>query len=124
MADIIPHRAVASSATHAHKAFIREMILSQKSEGYIANCKAIEKATPAEYAKVKCPVLIIGADEDKSTPVSGCEEIMKGLTGLKEGEGEGSGKKLVVLKGVGHWYCVERPDEVGRLVEGGVKALK
>jgi hypothetical protein len=41
--------------------------------------------------------------------LKGCEFIL-GEVGSQE-------KKLEVLKGVGHWHCVEAGDEVGRLVK-------
>ena len=86
--------------------------MSQDPEGYIANCKAIETATPPEYTKVQCPVLIIAGEVDKSAPLVGCEKIFSEL-----GTDQKS-KRLEVLKGIGHWHCVEAPDEVGPLVCG------
>lgn len=110
MANTIPYRATGSNATSLHKAFIREMILAQDPRGYIANCKAIEQATPPDYAGVKCPVLIIAGDEDKSAPLEGCKFILGELATEK--------KQLEVLKGIGHWHCVEATDEVAKLVGG------
>ena len=75
MANTIPNAAPGAAATPLHRAFIREMLLAQTPEGYIANCKAIENATPPEYAEVKCPVLIVAGEEDKSASVAGCEVI-------------------------------------------------
>jgi pimeloyl-ACP methyl ester carboxylesterase len=111
MANTIPTRAVGSATTPLQVAFIREMVLGQDPRGYIANCGAIEHATPPEYAKVKCPILIIAGDEDKSAPIEGCKTIVTGLTGVEE-----SKKKIEVLKGVGHWHCVERGEEVEKLI--------
>jgi pimeloyl-ACP methyl ester carboxylesterase len=111
MANTIPTRAVGSATTPLQVAFIREMVLGQDARGYIANCGAIEHATPPEYAKVKCPILIIAGDEDKSAPIEGCKTIVAGLTGVEE-----SKKKIEVLKGVGHWHCVERGEEVEKLI--------
>lgn len=118
MANTIPHRAVGPSTTPLQKAFIREMLLSQDPRGYIANCRAIEHATPPGYAKVKCPILIIAGDEDKSAPLEGCKLILGELKGVPEGK-----KKLEVLKGVGHWHCVERAEEVEGLVGGWCEGL-
>jgi pimeloyl-ACP methyl ester carboxylesterase len=53
-------------------------------------------------------MLIIAGDEDKSAPLTGCEFIL-GQLGSKS-------KSLEVLKGVGHWHCVEAGDEVARFV--------
>lgn len=110
MANTIPNGATGSKATATQKGFIREMLMAQDPAGYIANCRAIELATPPEYSKVKCPLLIIAGDEDKSAPLAGCEKIF-GQLGT-----ESERKRLAVLKGVGHWHCVEAPDEVGPLV--------
>jgi pimeloyl-ACP methyl ester carboxylesterase len=110
MANSIPNGATGPNTTALQKAFIREMIMAQKPEGYMANCRAIQFASPPEYGKVECPVLILGGSVDKSTPVEGCEVIYKGL-GTEQGR-----KRLVVLDSCGHWYCVERGEEVGRLV--------
>ncbi|KAH0837553.1 hypothetical protein AYO21_05041 [Fonsecaea monophora] len=118
MANTIPNAATGPGATALQKALIREMLLSQSPEGYCANCRAIELATPPEYAKVKCPMLIIAGDQDKSAPLAGCEMILKELGTTAEK------KKLVVLKGIGHWHCVEAPDEVGRYVRQFVEQLQ
>ena len=41
MADTIPSAATGSGATSLHRAFVREMLMAQEVEGYIANCRAI-----------------------------------------------------------------------------------
>ncbi|OAP64400.1 hypothetical protein AYL99_00372 [Fonsecaea erecta] len=117
MANTIPNGATGPGTTALQKALIREMLLSQSPEGYCANCRAIELATPPEYAKVKCPMLIIAGDQDKSAPLAGCEMIFNELGTAPEK------KRLQVLKGIGHWHCVEAPDEVGRLVRQFVERL-
>jgi pimeloyl-ACP methyl ester carboxylesterase len=115
MANTIPNAATGPDTTATQKGFIREMLMAQDPEGYCANCKAIQTASPPEYAKVKCPVLIIAGDQDKSAPVSGCQYIHDQLGSQN--------KKLEVLKGIGHWYCVEAPDQVGPLVSGFIEQL-
>jgi len=104
MANTIPTSATGSKATPLHHAFIRELLLAQDAAGYISMCKVISGASPPDYAKIRVPVLIIGGDEDKSTPVEGCKKIFRAL-GTEE-------KKLDVLKGVGHWYAIEAADEL------------
>jgi pimeloyl-ACP methyl ester carboxylesterase len=108
MANTIPFKATGSLATPLHKAFIREMVLAQDPRGYIANCRAIENATPPEYARVQCPVLIVAGEEDKSAPLEGCKYIL--------GELKTENKRLEVLRGVGHWHCVEAGEQVAKLV--------
>jgi pimeloyl-ACP methyl ester carboxylesterase len=41
MADTIPAAATGSRATPLHRAFVREMLMAQEVEGYVANCRAI-----------------------------------------------------------------------------------
>jgi hypothetical protein len=41
MANTIPGAATGSKATPLHRAFIREMLMAQEVEGYVANCQAI-----------------------------------------------------------------------------------
>jgi pimeloyl-ACP methyl ester carboxylesterase len=111
MANTIPTSATGSRATALHRAFIREMIMAQNPDGYIANCNAISAAIPPRYADVKVPVLIIAGAEDKSAPLEGCKFIFESLgTPSKE-------KQLEVLDGVGHWHCVEAGEKVGELVK-------
>lgn len=110
MANTIPNAATGPNATPTQKGFIREMILGQSPDGYIANCRAIETATPPDYVKVKCPVLIIAGEHDQSAPLAGCKHIF-GHLGT-----DNKNKRLEILSGVGHWHCVEAPDEVGPLV--------
>jgi pimeloyl-ACP methyl ester carboxylesterase len=117
MANTIPNAATGPGATALQKAFIREQLLAQDPEGYIANCRAIENATPPAYRDVNVPTLMIAGEVDKSAPLEGCKLIFGSL-----GTGEGK-KKLEVLHGVGHWHCVEAPDEVGRLVREFVEGL-
>ncbi|KAK5442029.1 hypothetical protein LTS15_011076 [Exophiala xenobiotica] len=112
MANSIPNAATGPNATATEKGFIREMLMAQDPEGYCANCKAIETATPPEYAKVKCPILIIAGEVDKSAPLAGCQKILSEL-GTDEKR-----KRLEILEGIGHWHCVEAPGQVGPLVRG------
>jgi pimeloyl-ACP methyl ester carboxylesterase len=68
----------------------------------------LERAKPPNYRDVTVPMLIIAGEEDKSAPLAGCEFIL--------GELGSPSKSLAVLKGVGHWHCVEAADEVAALV--------
>lgn len=115
MANTIPHSAVGSKAKPIHKAFIREMLLSHDPQGYIANVKAILNASPPNYAKVDRPILIIAGDEDKSAPLDGVKFIFKEIATDQ--------KQLKVLEGVGHWICVEEPDQAGGYMKAFVEGL-
>ncbi|KAL9617697.1 MAG: hypothetical protein Q9160_007530 [Pyrenula sp. 1 TL-2023] len=108
MANTIPNAATGTGAQAVHRSFIRELLLGQTVEGYISNCRVIENAKAPEYWKVQCPVLVIAGDEDKSAPLEGCKTILNGLGSRV--------KRLEVLKGCGHWQCIEKPDEVGKLI--------
>ena len=108
MANTIPHAATGAKCSSLQKAFIRELLMAQDPEGYCANCRAIEHATAPEYGLVKVPLLIIAGDEDKSAPLEGCRYIHDHVSSKE--------KQLEVLEGVGHWHCIEAPDDVGRLV--------
>lgn len=109
MADTVPYAAVGSKAKPLHHAFIRELLLGMDPSGYISLCKVIANAhkSPPRYEKVSCATLIIAGGEDKSAPLSGCKKIMEAL-GSKQ-------KEMVVMSNVGHWHCIEDPEEVGKL---------
>jgi len=109
MANTIPNAATGPSTNQLQRSFIREMIMSQDPEGYCANCRAIETAKPPQYDAVSCPIYIIAGEVDKSAPVSGCQFIHDSLTGASD-------KKIDVLDGLGHWYCVEDPVKLGKMV--------
>ncbi|ETI19667.1 hypothetical protein G647_08680 [Cladophialophora carrionii CBS 160.54] len=117
MANTIPNAATGPAATALQKAFIRELLLAQDPQGYIANCRAIQHATPPAYHDVKVPTLIIAGEVDKSAPLEGCKLVFERL-GVEQAK-----KRLEVLRGVGHWHCVEAPDEVGQLVREFVEGL-
>jgi esterase/lipase len=108
MANTIPFGAVGSRSTPLQRAFIRELILGQDPKGYAALCRAIATAKPADYAAVKAPFLLIAGDEDKSASMEGCQYIFHHISSEQ--------KSLEVLKGVGHWHCIEAADEVGELI--------
>lgn len=116
MANSIPTGATGSKSTALQHAFIRTLLLSQKPDGYCSMCKAIGGARPPDYASIKMPTLMVASDEDKSAPQGNCEEIFKRT---------GGPKSMEVLKGVGHWFCVEDSEHVAHLIGGFVeKVLK
>lgn len=116
MANTIPSAATGPNTTTLQKAFIREMIMSQDPEGYCANCRAIQHATPPAYDRVQCPMLIIAGEVDKSAPLDGCKFIFENLAT--------SNKKLEIMEGIGHWHCVEAGDKVGSYIQGFVQSLE
>jgi pimeloyl-ACP methyl ester carboxylesterase len=106
MAAVIPDAAVGSKASPLAKAFIREVLMGQTTEGYAALCGAIATSTTGDLSKVKAKVLILAGEEDKSAP-------MEGSLKYKE---EIENTELKVLKGVGHWHVVEAGEEVAECI--------
>ncbi|KAF5255969.1 hypothetical protein FOXYS1_13585 [Fusarium oxysporum] len=76
MAKTIPFAATGSKATLTQKAFIRALLLSQEPEGYIALCHAIAQAELPPYANIKCPVLVLSGEEDKTSPIPDAQKIL------------------------------------------------
>ena len=108
MANTIPAAATGKKASPIARAFIRELLLAQNPAGYISNCRVIANAKPPNYAKIAVPVLILVGEEDKSAPLERCEKMFEQM-----GTGE---KEMEILKGVGHWHCVEAFEEVGKQI--------
>jgi pimeloyl-ACP methyl ester carboxylesterase len=108
MASTIPNAAVGKKASPLAKGYIRELLLSQDPAGYCSNCRVIINAKPPEYSKIAVPVLILAGDEDQSAPLEGCQRMFEEV-----GTGE---KRLEVMKGVGHWHCLEAFEEVERQI--------
>jgi pimeloyl-ACP methyl ester carboxylesterase len=99
LANMIPDAATGANALPLAKAFIRELLLGQDSRGYVSNCRVIATAKVPDYKNIQGPVLILAGEEDKSAPLEGCKKMFSEV-GTEE-------KKLEILKGVGHWHCVE-----------------
>jgi pimeloyl-ACP methyl ester carboxylesterase len=115
LANSIPGAATGSASTALVRSFIRELVLGQNPKGYAALCRAIANAPTVDYGAITAPFLLIAGEEDKSASMEGCEFIFNGVTS--------ENKKMEVLKQVGHWHCLEAPDEVGKLVEEFVARL-
>ncbi|KAK3170772.1 hypothetical protein OEA41_002854 [Lepraria neglecta] len=107
MADTIPTGATGSRSTPLQHAFIRVLLLSQNPEGYCSMCRVIGGASVPDYEGIRMPTLLVAGREDKSAPLKGCETIY---------ERTGGKKRMEVLEGVGHWFCIEDPEAVGRLI--------
>jgi pimeloyl-ACP methyl ester carboxylesterase len=116
LANTIPEIATGRAASGLTKAFIRELLLGQDASGYRSNCRVIMGARVPEYGKVRCPVLVLAGEEDQSAPLSGCERMLKEL-GTEE-------KSLEILEGVGHWHCLEAPEEVAERILGFYRQIQ
>ncbi|KAL5120878.1 hypothetical protein ACEQ8H_001065 [Pleosporales sp. CAS-2024a] len=114
--DTVPHAAVGAQASPLVKAFIRELLLSQDPAGYCSHCRVIINAKPPNYAKISIPVLILAGDEDQSAPLEGCQKMFAEM-GSRE-------KKLEIMRGIGHWHCLEAFEEVGDLIHAFYDAIQ
>lgn len=64
------------------------------------------KGVEDELAKISCPTMIIVGDEDVATKPEKAKYIQMGIAKAK----------LHVIPGAGHSSCIEKPDEVNRLL--------
>ena len=82
---------------------IRDVLLSTPPEGYAAACEAIAQMDlREELRRIKAPTLVIGAEQDQSTPPEKSREIAEGIPGAA----------LVVIPDAAHIANVEQPDAV------------
>lgn len=108
MADTIPFSAPGSQASPLVRAFIRELLLGQTAPGYLSHCKVICSAERPKYESITAPVLLIAGEEDRSADLGMCEKMFQEI-GSKN-------KTMRVLKGIGHWHCLEAPDMVAMTI--------
>lgn len=108
MANTIPFGATGTGASALSKSFIRELILNQTPKGYAALCNAIASAPAIDYSAINKPFLLLAGEEDKSASLDGCQFIFDNVQGKE--------KRMEVFARVGHWHCVEAPDQVGRAI--------
>ncbi|KAH8646992.1 3-oxoadipate enol-lactone hydrolase-like protein [Tricladium varicosporioides] len=117
LANSIPTAATGSWSTSLHHAFIRSLILGTSPEGYVSLCTVIARAKEPNYSAITVPLLLLAGEDDKTSPLESSKSIF-------ESYGTSSAKKrLEILKGVGHWHCVEAPDRVGSLATEFIKSL-
>ncbi|KAK6454896.1 Alpha/Beta hydrolase protein [Scheffersomyces xylosifermentans] len=115
-ANSLPSAATGSKCDNLKKAFIRQLILSQTVDGYVANCRAIISGGTYDlankYSLIKKPTLIICGEEDKTSPWKGGVEIIdKGIQNTRVAE----------ISGVGHWLVIEAPEETFKIVSEFIK---
>lgn len=108
MADTIPFSAPGQGASPLVRSFIRELLLGQSAPGYVSHCRVICNAQRPEYEDIQAPLLLIAGEEDKSAALGLCQKMFE-ETGSQD-------KKMEVLKGVGHWHCLEAPDMVAEKI--------
>lgn len=83
-------------------AFVRESLMAQNPEGYARNCEALANARAADHSSIRCPVLLVTGEEDRSAPVAVARALESAMRGAE----------LQLLPGCGHWATVERPKQV------------
>lgn len=85
----------------------RNMLVRTPVEGYAGTCAAIAAADlTASTGGIASPVLCIAGTEDGSTP----PELVRRMSTLI------GGAHYVLIDGVGHMPCIERPDRVAELI--------
>jgi len=83
-------------------AMVRESLMRQDREGYARSCEALADAHAVDLVHIKCPVLLLGGDEDAVAPPGSVRSI-----GEKLGHA-----RTVILSRCGHWLTLENPEEV------------
>ncbi|KAL4881161.1 Alpha/Beta hydrolase protein [Aspergillus karnatakaensis] len=116
LANAIPYQATGSASTPLARAFIRELVLGQNPKGYAALCQAIANAPTVDYGLIKAPFLLIAGEEDKSASMEGCQHIYDHVSS--------ENKKMEVLRQVGHWHCIEAPEQVGKAIVEFVEGIE
>ncbi|KFZ17887.1 hypothetical protein V501_01492 [Pseudogymnoascus sp. VKM F-4519 (FW-2642)] len=118
LAKSIPLTATGEKAGSLQHAFIRTLILSTSPEGYISLCNAIATAQRPNCGAINVPLLIIAGSDDVFGPLSGPQGILEEY-GTKKRE-----KSIKNLSGIGHWHCIEAPDQVEGLIKEFIQTIK
>jgi 2-keto-4-pentenoate hydratase/2-oxohepta-3-ene-1,7-dioic acid hydratase in catechol pathway/pimeloyl-ACP methyl ester carboxylesterase len=100
-----------SSDTQRHlpaaAAFVRESLMRQSPAGYAFNCEALADAHAIDPTSIRCPVLLVTGDEDRTAPVAAMEAFASRLADAR----------THVIAGCGHWATVERARQVNTLLQ-------
>ena len=109
IADTIVANGVAAdvrSHQPAVMAFVRESIMGQSPEGYASNCEALAAVKAAELSQIRCPVLLVTGDSDKTAPVDVARAMASSLNDAE----------VTIVPGCGHWPTVERANHSNYLL--------
>ncbi|MFH1803305.1 MAG: 3-oxoadipate enol-lactonase [Pseudomonadota bacterium] len=99
----------------AETALYRDMLVRTPVAGYVGTCKAIRDADLGEQAKrLAVPVLCICGTLDLATPPDLVIAMANCIPGAK----------MALIDGAGHLPCLEKPDELSRLIDGFIKEKK
>jgi 3-oxoadipate enol-lactonase len=86
---------------------VRAMLVSAPPEGYANSCGVIERMNLVpQLGSITAPTLVIGGDDDPSTPPEHVERIASNIPGAR----------LEMLHGARHLAAVEQPQQVAALV--------
>jgi len=108
IAASVPTVATGPDSTPLQHAFIRSLILSTSTRGYISLCRVIAEAERPDCSKIKLPILFLAGADDYVVPLSTALDMFESY-GTKDKD-----KSLQALRETGHWPCVESPVEVGK----------
>jgi 3-oxoadipate enol-lactonase len=87
--------------------WLRGMLVATAAAGYAACCGAIERMDMrADLERIAAPTLVVSAEQDPATPPEHQRVLADGIRGAR----------LESIAGAAHLACIERPDEVGRLM--------
>jgi 3-oxoadipate enol-lactonase len=91
---------------------VRAMLLATPREGYASTCEALAQMDLREtLPRITAPTLVIGAEQDQSTPPEKSREIADGI----------SGARLVVIPDAAHIANIEQPQAVANLIADHLK---
>jgi 3-oxoadipate enol-lactonase len=91
---------------------VRAMLLATPREGYASACEALAQMDLREtLPRITAPTLVIGAEQDQSTPPEKSREIADGI----------SGARLVVIPDAAHIANIEQPQAVANLIADHLK---
>lgn len=105
VADAVTSAGTASDTKINHPAsvaFVRESLMAQNPEGYARNCEALANARAADHSAIRCPVLLLTGEEDRSAPVAVARSLNSAI----------QDSQLELLPGCGHWATIERAKQV------------
>jgi len=97
-----------ADATHVDSIRHWKRELSSNKKSIVGPVEGViyRKGVEAELSKITCPTLVIVGDEDVATTPQKASFIQQGIVGAK----------LETIVGAGHSSCIEKPQEVNRLL--------
>lgn len=87
--------------------FVRELMLTQSLDGYVASLEAAMNGTPPDAAKLACPVVAVYGVEDKASPAA----IAEGLVA------DAPKAELRAVEACGHWHPIEQVAAVNAILD-------